>query len=146
VTLPFQGETMRCVMCGRTARSSPGASCPWRAIEIHGVLYYACDGEFPPDGASAEAFTAAYQAILQRILTGGSAPMPTRNPFTAPPPDQTASKWPVTRRWPDDCSPEEIARLAAYLPVLQARLAYRQTVTRAFQASGRPLFYEKALD
>lgn len=71
--LPFQGETMTCVVCGRTKVSDPRVHSQWRAITVDGETYYACTREFPDDRASAKKFQRAYDRILRKIaaLKGG---------------------------------------------------------------------------
>lgn len=72
--LPFQGEAMTCVMCGRTQVSDPAVESNWRAITVDGEAYYACTREFPHDGARAGKFAKAYARILSKIaaLKGGT--------------------------------------------------------------------------
>ena len=66
--VPFMGEMMTCVMCGRQQKSDPLTQSQWRAIEADGVRYYACPAEFPPDTASSAAFQLAYNRVLARIV------------------------------------------------------------------------------
>ena len=66
--LPFQGETMTCVVCGRSLESSPDVSSHWRCIVVDNVRYYACVDEFPEDGADKKAFKASYLRILKKIF------------------------------------------------------------------------------
>lgn len=72
--LPFQGEVMICVMCGRQQRSNPTVESNWRALTVDGETYYACPREFPKDGARAGKFAKAYERILRKImaLRGGT--------------------------------------------------------------------------
>ena len=64
--LPFMGEMMTCILCGKQARSDPSAECNWRAIAIGDKRYYACRDEFPPDGASRKAFRVAYTRFIEK--------------------------------------------------------------------------------
>jgi len=69
MTLPFHGELMTCIMCGKQQGSDPKIESQWRLLEVDGVRYYACPAEFPPDTAEAEAFKAAYLAIFTKIMS-----------------------------------------------------------------------------
>lgn len=71
--VPFQGETMTCVCCGKTQQSDPGISSDWRAVDADGVRYYACPDEFPPDGATTLEFELAYTVFFRNIMTIRSA-------------------------------------------------------------------------
>lgn len=71
VSAPFQGEMMTCVMCGKQQASDPAVESNWRKLEIDGRPFYVCPEEFPPDGASTEAFAAAYKRILLKAITKG---------------------------------------------------------------------------
>ena len=64
----FQGEMMYCVMCGCVQRSVAIENTDWRAITLDGRTVYACPKEFPPEGASKEAFHAAYERVLRKAL------------------------------------------------------------------------------
>jgi hypothetical protein len=66
-TIPFMGETMKCVMCGRTEKSDPKVESNWRMIEADDVKFYVCPLEFPRDGASEEKFAKAYKKIVLKI-------------------------------------------------------------------------------
>lgn len=69
--LPFQGETMTCVICGRNQQSHHAVESQWRAITIEGVRHYACPNEFPPDDSGTkEEFTAAYLKVFEAIMGG----------------------------------------------------------------------------
>jgi hypothetical protein len=65
--VPFMGEKMTCVMCGKVEKSDPGISSQWRTIDIDASRYYACPDEFPADGSGADAFEAAYLVIFTKI-------------------------------------------------------------------------------
>lgn len=71
--LPFMGETMTCVMCGKIEQSDPKVRTDWRVVEPDGVRHYVCAAHFPPDatGTTAE-FRDAYLAVFKKIL--GDAP------------------------------------------------------------------------
>ena len=66
VKLPFQGETAVCLMCGDVLHHNPTKRSDWRCAMLNGIPFYACTKHFPPDGASAEEFAAAYQHFLKR--------------------------------------------------------------------------------
>jgi len=67
--LPFQGEQMTCVMCGKQHKSNPMVESNWTAITVDdGRTYYVCPAEFPPANSSRQAFAAAYEKILAKIL------------------------------------------------------------------------------
>jgi hypothetical protein len=65
--LPFNGETMTCVMCGARQQSDPKIESQWRLLVVDGGQYYACPKEFPKDGSSVKAFRKAYMAVMVRI-------------------------------------------------------------------------------
>lgn len=69
ITAPteFQGELMTCAMCGKEQQSHPDQESDWRIIELNAQKHYVCTDHFPPDGASKEAFSEAYQTILRHI-------------------------------------------------------------------------------
>lgn len=60
----FRGELMKCAVCGKEEKSSPDANTQWRAVDLGSKRIYACPAEFPPDGASAEEFKAAYLRLI----------------------------------------------------------------------------------
>ncbi len=67
--LPFQGETMTCVMCGKQHTSNPMVESNWTAITIDdGRTYYVCPAEFPAANSSRKAYADAYEKILGKIL------------------------------------------------------------------------------
>ena len=70
---PFAGESMECLLCGRTERSDPGRESNWRAIEIIGTRHYFCPGEFPDDGASKSEYAVAYARCVQAIIDARQA-------------------------------------------------------------------------
>lgn len=55
---------MTCCVCGKQQRSNLRLESQWRALEIDEKLFYACPDEFPPDGASRDAFKKAYQLVI----------------------------------------------------------------------------------
>ncbi len=68
-TTIFQGETMKCVICGIEKQSDPNVSSDWRAVDIDGKQFFACKQEFPPDGiGTTEAFEAAYRKFLKAAI------------------------------------------------------------------------------
>lgn len=69
--IPFLGQEMVCIMCGRQQRSDPHVESQWRCIMVDDVSYYVCPAEFPPDDANKEAFTAAYIKVLTKIASIG---------------------------------------------------------------------------
>jgi len=66
--LPFQGETMKCIVCQKVQKADPKISLNWRAVDVDGYRYYACPDHFPPDNATAEEFEAAYMVIFNAIM------------------------------------------------------------------------------
>lgn len=67
--LPFQGEVMTCVMCGKQQKSNPMVESNWTAITIdEGKTFYACPAEFPAANSSRKAYADAYERILAKIL------------------------------------------------------------------------------
>ena len=65
----FQGELMKCVLCGAEQKSDPSASSDWRAVDIGGKRFYACKNEFPMDGiGTTEAYEAAYRKFLTAAI------------------------------------------------------------------------------
>jgi hypothetical protein len=66
--LPFMGESMTCIMCGKVEQSDPKVKTDWRMIEADDVPYYVCADHFPPDTASAGDFKIAYEAVMNRIM------------------------------------------------------------------------------
>lgn len=66
--LPFMGESMTCIMCGKVGQSHPKLKTDWRMIKADDVPYYVCTDHFPPDTAPAGEFEAAYAAVLNRIM------------------------------------------------------------------------------
>lgn len=63
--LPFMGEMMTCVLCGKKETSDPEKKSNWRAVDFDGERFYACPQEFPRDGASVAAFTDAYNRVFR---------------------------------------------------------------------------------
>lgn len=69
MAIPFTGELMTCVMCGREQRSDPKVESNWRVLQLgEGERYYACPDEFPPDGSDSDAFKEAYSRVLMHIV------------------------------------------------------------------------------
>lgn len=66
--LPFQGEMMTCVVCGKQERSDPKVESNWRGITLEKQTHYACTDEFPADDASREEFEATYLKVLLAIV------------------------------------------------------------------------------
>ena len=67
--LPFMGEVMICVMCGKSEKSDPAVESNWRSLSHDGKLHYACPEHFPSDAmGTVEQFKAAYVAFLGEIL------------------------------------------------------------------------------
>lgn len=60
----FKGELMTCVVCNEQHQSHPSVETEWRALEVDDRVFYACPGEFPPDGSTKGEFKAAYQFVL----------------------------------------------------------------------------------
>jgi len=68
--VPFMGELMTCIMCGKVEQSDPAIRSDWRIVEADGVRHYVCVDHFPPDTGTVEQFTAAYVAVLTKIAEG----------------------------------------------------------------------------
>lgn len=66
--LPFMGETMTCIMCGKVEQSDPAIKSDWRMVLADGKPYYVCPAHFPPDPATVEQFKSAYVAVLTKIM------------------------------------------------------------------------------
>ena len=78
--MPFTGELMTCVVCGRTEESHPLVKSDWRYIEIDEIGFYACPEEFPSDGATKRDFQTSYEVVLSCCLnemmkTSGETPL-----------------------------------------------------------------------
>lgn len=65
--MPFDGELMECVLCGRKQRSNPKKQSQWRAIQWGDDIHYACPKHFPPDDATAAEFSAAYRPFIMKV-------------------------------------------------------------------------------
>jgi hypothetical protein len=70
--VPFSGEVMTCILCGKKRESAPAVESDWRAVQLgegeEERRYYGCPDHFPPDGASREAFKAAYVVFLEKAI------------------------------------------------------------------------------
>lgn len=70
--IPFSGEVMTCILCGKKRESGPDIESNWRAVQLgEGAAarrYYACADHFPPDDASREAFKAAYVVLMEKAI------------------------------------------------------------------------------
>jgi len=64
----FQGELMKCVLCGKEQKSDPNIHSDWRVVEVDGRRFYACREEFPADGATEEQFYQAYKRFMERAI------------------------------------------------------------------------------
>lgn len=64
----FQGERMYCALCSQQQQSDPAINTQWRALELEGQRYYVCPVHFPADDAGEEAFQAAYQDVIVRLI------------------------------------------------------------------------------
>lgn len=62
--MPFQGEMMTCIVCGRQERSNPAVKSDWRMLDADGYHFYFCPDEFPSNKAGKEAFSEAYQIAI----------------------------------------------------------------------------------
>ena len=65
----FQGERMRCVVCGAEQLSDPNVESGWTAIQVDGNQRYVCPGHFPPEAAGVEAMSEAWRAVLLKVLS-----------------------------------------------------------------------------
>ena len=66
--VPYTGEVMVCVVCGKIERSDPTKNTNWRAIDVDGQRVYACPREFPPDTADPAAFEAAFLKVFNAAV------------------------------------------------------------------------------
>lgn len=66
--IPFMGEEMTCLFCGKVEMSDPAIEGDWRAAEANGKLVYACPDHFPAAGASKDEFGKAYYIFIQAVL------------------------------------------------------------------------------
>lgn len=70
--IPFSGEVMTCILCGKKRESAPDIESDWRAVQLgegDGLRrYYGCPDHFPPDDASREAFKAAYVVFMEKAI------------------------------------------------------------------------------
>lgn len=62
--MPFTGELMSCVICGRQERSNPRVSSGWRMLQLDEHGFYVCPDELPKEGASAAEYSKAYQVAI----------------------------------------------------------------------------------
>ncbi len=65
----FNGELMICALCDKQQQHVISLDINWRLIQLDGRGYYICPDHFPTDGASIEAFTAAYENILRNLMS-----------------------------------------------------------------------------
>lgn len=79
--VPFSGEVMTCILCGKKRESAPDIESDWRAVQLGEGdgqrRYYGCPDHFPAEayppvgtqaGASAEAFKAAYVVFTKKAI------------------------------------------------------------------------------
>lgn len=66
--MPFSGELMCCIVCGKTEYNSPDIESQWRGLEVDDSFFYACPDEFLPDGSSSSVFKTAYQLVISCCL------------------------------------------------------------------------------
>lgn len=67
--IPFTGEMMTCIFCGRQEQSGLATDTNWRAISFSaGQIFYGCPAEFPAEGSSAEVFEKAYRRFIQKVF------------------------------------------------------------------------------
>ena len=68
--MKFMGETMTCVMCGKTQQSDPAVESGWTFLEIEGAPGgYVCPDELPGPKATEAEFAAAYEKILRKLVS-----------------------------------------------------------------------------
>jgi hypothetical protein len=65
--LRFQGELMRCIMCGKQQRSNPKKESDWTCIEQDGRFYYICPKELAAAHQGKEKYDRAYQRFMLKI-------------------------------------------------------------------------------
>jgi hypothetical protein len=67
--IPFTGEDMICVMCGKVQKSDPEVESQWRLIELDGHHFYACPKHFPDDRtATVKKFSDAYYKVISKCI------------------------------------------------------------------------------
>ena len=68
--MPFNGELMRCSLCGAQQQHDPSEENDWRVIQFSGEdeVYYVCPIHFPPDGARVDDFKHAYLAVVTELV------------------------------------------------------------------------------
>ena len=73
MSLPFQGETMTCIMSGAKKRSNSNASSNWDCVMVDGVRYYVSN-KWREKSYKKRGVSATYQLIIQKImeLRGGA--------------------------------------------------------------------------
>lgn len=62
--MPFTGEMMACVICGKKERSDPHVSSDWRMLQLDEDSFYICPDELPNEGASSAEYSKAYQVAI----------------------------------------------------------------------------------
>lgn len=62
--MPFTGEIMQCIICGKRERSSLHVSSDWRNLQIDGRGFYVCPDEFPDDKPDKNEYKKAYQIAI----------------------------------------------------------------------------------
>lgn len=71
--LPFMGEEMTCILCGKVETSDPAVESGWRAIELNDKLTYACPDHFPAetDPAIGKKLAKAYYQFIKKVVDMG---------------------------------------------------------------------------
>lgn len=65
----FNGELMKCCMCGKEQFSHPKVETQWRGIELEGRYHYVCPDHFPVNGTP-EQFRDTYLAVFKKLGIG----------------------------------------------------------------------------
>lgn len=67
--MKFQGEKMKCIICGKIQHSDPHIESQWRCLVVDGMSYYVCPKHFPPDETATKAqFATAYEKVMRKII------------------------------------------------------------------------------
>lgn len=69
--MPFMGEEMNCVLCGKVEMSDPAVESDWRAIEINKRMSYCCSDHFPADPATEQEYGEAYYQFIKKVMDKG---------------------------------------------------------------------------
>lgn len=65
--LPFQGELMVCILCGKQKKSDPAVESGWTHLDFGGMGIYFCPDHLPGAGATRQDHQRAYEKIFDEI-------------------------------------------------------------------------------